>query len=134
MPLVGVSDPTYAKEWIRVWRNGATDHGWALGDCIEVWGGTTATKILAECEAKRRIVELHRTETIRVGSDEQRREYRACGICRSVQFYEQYPEPGDCRTMRLVALPDADHPDYPVQAADQTDSTAARNDSSGTAV
>ena len=49
-------------------------------------------RVLAECEAKRRIVELH-PEML-----------EWCQGC----AYEAYP----CRTLRALALPYSDHPDY----------------------
>lgn len=59
-----------------------------------LWHPTTSTpdRVLAECEAKRRIVRLHP---------------EILGICQECAN-EQYP----CRTLGAVALPYADHPDY----------------------
>jgi hypothetical protein len=53
-------------------------------------------RVLAECEAKRRVVELHRTDA----TDP---EVIVCAVC-------LYGPP--CETLRLLALPYADHPDY----------------------
>lgn len=62
---------------------------------------------LAECEAKRRIVELHPL----VPSDDHD---RALGCENCVQSFSWGPEVigGPCDTLRALALPYADHPDY----------------------
>jgi hypothetical protein len=52
-------------------------------------------RVLAECEAKRRIVELHKRS---IHSEED-----MCFSC-----IEEWP----CPTLRLLALPYASHPDY----------------------
>ncbi len=57
-------------------------------------------RVLAECEAKRRIVEHH---AIGVYGDE------SCSICTEVGTQAQeWP----CLTLRLLAMPYADHADY----------------------
>ncbi len=68
-------------------------------------------RILAECEAKRRIVSLHEAAgTYPVGDgDGPRQAY--CATCGSGEPYE-YPTPWPCDTLRLLALPNVDHPDY----------------------
>jgi hypothetical protein len=57
-------------------------------------GAFAPHRILAECEAKRRIVELHR-----IG-------YDPCDAHDA--SFESIP----CETLELLALPYADHPDY----------------------
>jgi hypothetical protein len=57
---------------------------------------------MAECDAKRRIVEAHRWEEFDDG-DGSVPYYTDCDDCR------QGPP---CRTLRLLALPYADHTDY----------------------
>jgi hypothetical protein len=59
-------------------------------------------RMAVECEAKRRIVEAHRWEEFDDG-DGSVPYYTDCDDCR------QSPP---CRTLRLLALPYADHPDY----------------------
>lgn len=54
----------------------------------------TPDRVLAECKAKRRIVELH-------GND-----WNPRGKC------EACDEVGPCDTLHALALPYADHPDY----------------------
>jgi hypothetical protein len=76
---------------------------------------------LAECDAKRRIVEMHtKTGTSWLnadgklaGPDEDRIVY--CELCSFHEQYEgfnDYEEPWPCPTLRILALPYADHPDY----------------------
>jgi hypothetical protein len=69
------------------------------------------SRLLAECEAKRRIVELHRD-----GGESQG--YlpggygdmdHACITCGS---FGEYGEPWPCDTLRLLALPYAKHGDW----------------------
>jgi hypothetical protein len=70
---------------------------------------TTAAHVLAECEAKRRIVELHEVSVADVwvnppdGLAYQEPE-RTCAICGWV--------PDACDTVKALALPYADHADY----------------------
>jgi hypothetical protein len=62
---------------------------------------------LAECEAKRRIVALHEATTDFSGEV-------YCWVCSNVERtgLDTYLEPMPCPTLRLLALPYADHPDY----------------------
>ena len=66
-------------------------------------GGTKSRWVrqLAECEAKRRIVERHRG----FGFDEEWAPEGYCGECEGTLS-------SPCATLRLLALPYADHPDY----------------------
>lgn len=57
----------------------------------------TVARVLAECEAKRRIVEEHSGIT---ATDI---DWSACSVCRDTS---------PCVTLRALALPYADHPDY----------------------
>jgi hypothetical protein len=57
-------------------------------------------RVLAECEAKRRIVEHHDDD------DDAGR----CTACEPMMWAR--PTPFPCPTLRLLALPYADHPDY----------------------
>ena len=70
-------------------------------------------RVLAECEAKRRIVDLH------VGSANDPfytghgRLVDTCDVC--VNFHADMDcsnEPWPCPTLRLLALPYADHPEF----------------------
>ena len=61
-----------------------------------------AARVLAECEAKRRIVELHRPIW---ASDI---EWADCAICPSALSSGGWP----CPTLRALTLPYADHPDH----------------------
>lgn len=71
------------------------------------------SRVLAECEAKRRIVELHQL----MDYDQP---YRGTPCCERCTAGGEYPaDDGDtdeqnwpCPTLRALALPYADHPDY----------------------
>lgn len=73
--------------------------------------GADPARVLAECEAMRRIVALHKcVETVNNGRPD-----RTCDRCAFDWAYypfegtaEAYP----CATLRLLALPYASHPDY----------------------
>jgi len=85
---------------------------------VDCWG---PERIDAECAAKRRIVELHKIEVAA---------FRAYGGEEGVTFVEpdsfedittrrwmcstchNIGDDGPCSTLRLLALPYADHPDY----------------------
>jgi hypothetical protein len=66
---------------------------------------------LAECEAKRRIIELHHAIEVRDWNPQ-----GYCAECTDSGWVEAvdgaYPVGMPCRTLRLLALPYADHPDY----------------------
>jgi len=54
-------------------------------------------RVLAECEAKRRIIDVH---------------LNGEAWCDHCSGGEHMGNPGGCPTLRLLALPHADHPDY----------------------
>lgn len=74
----------------------------------------TAVRVLAECEAKRRMVAIH--------APVERTEPRGfpetadivCSTCAEFDFFpwEGVADAFPCATARLLALPYADHPDY----------------------
>lgn len=76
-------------------------------------------RVLREVEAKRRIVELHGIVHRNIGwlegGDDEYDEIPVCGLCVPKHSHyrrrEDVPE-GPCPTLRLLALPHADHPDY----------------------
>ncbi|MGA4726281.1 DUF6221 family protein [Micromonospora taraxaci] len=59
-------------------------------------------RVLAEVDAKRRILDAHPIEYSKVS------EYTDCAACVDVDSYDAYP----CLTVRLLALPYADRPGY----------------------
>lgn len=64
------------------------------------------TRLLAECEAKRRLVELHSGDAEWCG-------YSHGGMgTHGDMGYGPEPLPVDCDTIKVLALPYADHPDY----------------------
>ncbi|WP_327413220.1 DUF6221 family protein [Streptomyces sp. NBC_01233] len=76
-------------------------------------------RVLAEVDAKRQIVELHGIVHREIGwladGEEKHGEIPVCGLCvpkhAHYQRRDDVPE-GACRTLRPLALPYADHPDY----------------------
>ncbi|MEU8829364.1 DUF6221 family protein [Streptomyces sp900116325] len=76
-------------------------------------------RVLAEVEAKRQLVKLHGRATLRAGGGAQY--FATETVCRSCEPNHQFPERSwPCPTLRLLALPYADHPDYrPEWAPDQ---------------
>lgn len=60
-------------------------------------------RVLAECEAKRQIVELHTpARTARAVAEGE--DYESCPVCDPFPPIED-PSPGPCETLRLLALP-----------------------------
>lgn len=60
-------------------------------------------RVLAECEAKRRIIDEHTCHCPNPTC-------RDCGACPGDHHAD--PTPAPCATLRILALPYADHPDY----------------------
>lgn len=87
---------------------GARDRDDDLGEFVRRF---TPARVLAECEAKRRIVAEHREETVQQwvhdpeGPDYQETEH-SCVIC------GWFPGGSACNTLRILAAVYADHPDY----------------------
>lgn len=104
---MGATDGEWSS-WNRSWDAGARDLA-AGGERMAALPTTIdehvcrhdPARVLAECEAKRRIVNLHRPETFEDAPAEAfcTHDQRTSGL---------WP----CPTMRLLALPYADHPDY----------------------
>lgn len=66
-------------------------------------------RVLAECEAKRRIVDEHESrEVASLDRETWAQTFTVCGRCRVGERQIVAP----CPTLRLLALPYADHPDY----------------------
>jgi len=103
-------------------RASRTSYYWNEGpdllDHIETHHVDLTARVLAECEAKRRIVALHRPARfidVSIGVNS-----TVCLICHFAN--EHYPdaegiprlmqELHPCGTLRYLALPYADHPDY----------------------
>jgi hypothetical protein len=64
-------------------------------------------RVLAECEAKRRIVELHSADPV-----PQRMVYGTIVACSTCGDVDDNPTEWPCETLCLLALPYADHADY----------------------
>lgn len=71
-----------------------------------------SARVLAECEAKRRIVERHTPFHVTTKNDGLNWDYRGCGECHTPEGVEEGQTWWPCATLRLLALPYADHPDY----------------------
>ncbi len=92
---------------------------WSAG---RAWSGSglppDPTRIVAECEAKRQLLDLHKLVTEDYTGEwwtDQRKSYvkTGCDNCRDCGVDGQdYLSNGPCRTLRLLALPYADHSDY----------------------
>ncbi|MET9728696.1 DUF6221 family protein [Streptomyces zaomyceticus] len=68
-------------------------------------------RVLAEVDAKRQMVALHGPVILRAGGGAAH--FDTTRVCRSCEPPKQFPETAwPCPTLRLVALPYADHPDY----------------------
>jgi hypothetical protein len=79
----------------ELWRSYAiSDNAYPSVEAhVEKW---TPTRVLAECETKRRIVELHQPSA-------------EFGCCEGCSLYtDEHGNHGPCRTLRLLALPYAD--------------------------
>jgi hypothetical protein len=81
------------------WATGSRDEGQPIAWKRHVWNWSPM-RVLDECDAKRRIVEEHAGGG---GS--------ICSVCADGMWnLERASLP--CQTLRLLALPYADHPDY----------------------
>lgn len=99
------------SSWRQVGETGvivASDGGHAEECANGNWTGIAEhivrhdpARVLAEVDAKRALLDLH-------GPGEF--EYSDVDVCMVCD--QQDPEPYPCRTVRLLALPYADHPDY----------------------
>jgi len=84
--------------------------------CTRAWRGVhiarhDPARVLREVEAKRQVLKLHERVTLRAGGGAQY--FDTTTVCRSCEPSYQFPELSwPCATLRLFALPYADHPDY----------------------
>lgn len=67
-------------------------------------------RVLREVEAKRRLVELHEQVPGTPGAYQKDAPATGCKVCHEWDGVTYAG--GDCETLRLLALPFADHPDY----------------------
>lgn len=98
---------------VRDWQESYSPHHPLLGD---------PARVLAEVEAKRRILELHEPQVITWPKADNVNPYveQHCIECGTGTQSGGPGDPGDfepvdwpCPTLRLLALPYADHPEYP---------------------
>ena len=76
-------------------------------EVYETAGWFNCTRVLAECAAKRAIVELHQPYEIA-----QRMTYGDIHPCMTCGSVDDSPEPFPCPTVRTLAAVYADHPAY----------------------
>jgi hypothetical protein len=89
---------------------GETDDPQSMADAAFIAHHDPA-RVLAEVEAKRRLVKLHEPVVLRGGAGAQY--FETTTVCRSCEPPRQFPENAfPCPTLRVLALPHADHPDY----------------------
>lgn len=74
-------------------------------------------RVLAEVDAKRRILNLHYPVDGRVYSDESPGDFKTVSVCAVCSYLDREEEPADeqpypCLTVRLLALPHAGHPGW----------------------
>lgn len=104
VPLRSVLGTTgYTHEGGRANEQGQWEQGWEGQRCPGKIVGAepvqNPTRVLREVEAKRRIVDLHA--------------HAHAHQCRTGEHDDGYAQwVSDCTTLRLLALPYADHPDY----------------------
>jgi hypothetical protein len=95
------------------WDGG--EHGWQGQHCPGAPTGAEAVqnpaRVLAEVDAKRRLVKLHEPVVLRGGAGAQY--FETTTVCRSCEPPRQFPENAfPCPTLRVLALPYAEHPDF----------------------
>lgn len=85
--------------WLDDWQ------GQAFIDVTEHIARHDPARVLAECEAKRAIVELH-------ANNEGDLERGSCSTCTDRDYLGIVDDEWPCATIRALALPYADHPDF----------------------
>jgi hypothetical protein len=65
-------------------------------------------RVLADVEAKRQIIEQHEPATVSYLPSRE----RGCVTCSTAQTWDAQANEANCQTLRLLALPYADHPEY----------------------
>lgn len=83
------------KAWARLWDGGEHDHGWQVHEsALPVWSASIAQDLLADVQAKRRILDIHA-----IGND-------------PCDAHDASMRSIPCDTVLLLALPFANHEDY----------------------
>ncbi|WP_129769847.1 DUF6221 family protein [Streptomyces sp. L-9-10] len=97
----------------------ARDQWDRVTEVVPTYGGMYAehiarhdpARVLREIDAKRQIVKAHGVAVLRAGGGAQH--FVTATVCRSCEPNHQFPEQSwPCPTLRLLALPYADHPDH----------------------
>jgi hypothetical protein len=81
--------------------------------CTRSWRGLhiarhDPARVLAEVEAKRRLIDEHKPSR----PEYMPRRERGCQTCTTAQEWDTKANEANCLTLRLLALPYADHPAY----------------------
>ncbi len=85
---------------------------WDVGNACQSCG-TDGARVLAECEAKRRIIEIHEVLKGDPYGEITDRTVYWCPACDHDRDYVGIPhEEEGCPTIRTLALPYVSHPDY----------------------
>jgi hypothetical protein len=100
-------DPEYPDYDRASWHEARC--GYSMGEYMTDCGCGVPARVLAECDAKRRIVAWHRLID---GLDTEDDPVRGCGNCIASGMEPPYLIAGPCMTVRLLALPYAGHEDY----------------------
>jgi hypothetical protein len=105
--VVGAIPPPVVGGFVMAgWETQTLTHVLTLEQTMDLWASRELTpsgkRLMVECDAKRRIVEAHRWEEI---------DYEDGSPLCSTDCEDCWQRP-PCHTLRLLALPYADHPDY----------------------
>jgi hypothetical protein len=65
-------------------------------------------RVLADIEVKRELIKLHKSAKLSYLPSRE----RGCVTCSTAQAWDAQAGEANCQTLRLLALPYADHPDY----------------------
>jgi hypothetical protein len=65
-------------------------------------------RVLAEVDAKRELIKLHKSAKLSYLPSRE----RGCVTCSTAQAWDAQANEANCQTLRLLALPYADHADY----------------------
>jgi hypothetical protein len=94
--------PTYPEDLASVRNPRVQDH-------FARW---QPARILAECEANRRVIELHTPYRVQTRNDGLNWNYQRCATCTEPEDLAVDESYWPCKTIQALALPYNDHPDF----------------------